>query len=163
MVGLQVVSAQQSLVTTTGITTTEQALTQKALGLPGEGRWTDDGHVHGQSAAPPPGIQIDREMDRQTCTWSECSFTSRDTDRRMDRCAHVQSAASPPGTQRDGRMDRCAHRMQPHLQRVPRDDQCTIMFPSKGVQLQVGLSPVGYLHKREKSTQITVSSTSETC
>jgi hypothetical protein len=35
---------------------------------------------------------------------------------------------------------------QSYLQGVPRYDQCTIMLPSKRIQLQMGLSPTGYLH-----------------
>lgn len=56
----------------------------------------------------------------------------------------------------DGQTDTCLVRDQPHLKGVPRYDQRTVMLPSKGVKLQVGLSPIGYLHKKKKSAQITV-------
>lgn len=56
-----------------------------------------------------------------------------------------QTAASPLGTRTDGRTDR----QQPHLQGVPRYHECTIMLPSKGVQLQMGLSSTGDLHAGE--------------
>ena len=39
---------------------------------------------------------------------------------------------------------------QPHLQGVPGNDQCTVVFPSKGIQLQVGFSTAGHLHKKKK-------------
>lgn len=55
---------------------------------------------------------------------AETSLASRDTDGRTD---------------------------QPHLKGVSRYDQRTVMPPSKGVKLQVGLSPIGYLHKKKKA------------
>lgn len=51
--------------------------------------------------------------------------------------------------QGDGQTER--QRPASHLQGVPRYDQCTVMFPSKGVQLQMGLPPTGDLHERGRT------------
>ena len=103
------------------------------------GRRTDRQTGLGAGRALPPG-----RTDRQTGLGvGAASPPGRRTDRQTGLGA---GAASPLGRRTDRHTG--LGQDEPHLQGVPGNDQCAVMFPSKGIQLQVGFSAAGHLHER---------------